>query len=307
MIEILGLHALWGSSIPMSKQLLNFTSPTVLTAVRMLSSGFLLFGINYFRNTASLNFNPRFWFYNGQIIVAIFFKYQLRNWSLAHMPASKMSFLLNMTPFVVALFAYMAFKEQLTKKQWIGLSIGFIGMLPLIITSSAGEQGLGEFLYMSWPELALFGAVCAEAYSAIMTRIVIRDHKQSVVLSNGIRMLGAGLFALCVIGASDSITFEISHIGQFAFWLTAVVLISNVICHNYRLHLLKRYSVTFLSFTDFISPLFTAFYSWLFLHEKMNWHYGLSAVIVVAGLYLFYQDELQATYKDPEVGVLAKS
>ncbi|MFC1870742.1 DMT family transporter [Candidatus Dependentiae bacterium] len=302
MIEILGLHALWGASIPMSKQLLSYTSPTVLTAIRMLASGVLLLGINYFRKATSLNLNPRFWLYNGQIIVAIFLKYQLRNWSLAYMPASKMSFFLNITPFVVALFAYVAFKDKLTNKQWLGLVIGFLGMVPLIITTSSGEQNLGEFLYLSWPELAIFGAACVEAYSMIMTRILIREHKQSVVLSNGIRMLGAGFLALTVIGTTG-IPFEVHDVGQFAFWMGSLVLLSNVICHNFRLHLYKYYSVTFLAFTDFISPLFTAFYSWMFLNEKIGWHYALSAVIVVCGLYLFYQDELKSVYVRPEPAV----
>lgn len=299
MIEILGLHALWGASIPMSKQLLSYTSPTVLTAIRMLSSGVLLFGINHFRKTTALNLSPRFWLYNGQIILAIFLKYQCRNWSLAHMPANKMSFLLNMTPFVVALFAYFAFKDRLTTKQWVGLFIGFVGMLPMIITTSVGEQSLGEILYISWPELAIFGAVCAEAYSAIITRILIREHKQSVVLSNGIRMLGAGFLALFIVGTTD-VSFEITNIGKFTVWMTALVLLSNVICHNYRLHLYKHYSVTFLSFTDFISPLFTALYSWMFLNETIGWHYMLSAVIVIFGLYLFYQDELKGIYVEPK-------
>ena len=295
MIEILGLHALWGSSIPMSKNLLRFASPTVLTAIRMFSSGALLFFINYLRRKTALKLDRTFWFYNGQIILAIFFKYQLRNWSLAHMPASKMSFFLNITPFVVALFAYVVFKDRLTPKQWIGLIIGFVGMIPLIITSSIGERGLGEFLYISWPELAIFGAVCAEAYTMIVTRILICDHKQSVLVSNGIRMLGAGVLALFTIGAMD-IPFEVKDVGQFAVWMVLLILISNVICHNYRVYLYKYYSVTFLAFTDFISPLFTAFYSWLFLHEKLSWHYGLSALIVVGGLYLFYQDELKSIY-----------
>ncbi len=295
MIEILGLHALWGSSIPMSKNLLSFASPTVLTAIRMFFSGALLFFINYLRRKTVLKLDRTFWLYNGQIIVAIFIKYQLRNWSLAHMPASKLSFFLNITPFVVALFAYAAFNDRLTSKQWIGLMIGFVGMIPLIITSSIGEQGLGEFLYLSWPELAIFGAVCAEAYTMIITRILIRDHQQSVLLSNGIRMLGAGVLALFTIGALD-IPFEVKDIGHFAVWMVLLILVSNVICHNYRVYLYKHYSVTFLAFTDFFSPLFTAFYSWLFLHEKLSWHYGLSALIVVGGLYLFYQDELRSIY-----------
>lgn len=297
MFEILGLHALWGSSLPMSKNLLSYTSPTVLTAVRMIASGALLFAINYVRNRTSFAWNKTFWWYNGQIVIAIFLKYQLRNWSLSNMPASKMSFTLNIAPFVVALFAYFAFGDRLTRLQWIGLVIGFIGMIPLIITSSAAEQKLGEFLYISWPEIAIFAAVCVDAYIAILSRILIREHNQSIVLSNGIRMLGAGIIALGTIFIMD-IPFEIKDFNQFVGWMALLILVANVICHNYRLYLLKYYSVTFLAFTDFLSPLFTAFYSWLFLKEILTWHYAVSAIVVFIGLYLFYQDELKVIYRD---------
>ncbi len=295
MIEILGLHALWGTSIPMSKNLLNYASPTVLTAFRMIASGLLLFVINYMRSKTAVVWNRTFWIYNSQIVLAIFFKYQLRNWALAYMPASKLSFMLNIAPFVVALFAYGAFGDKLTRNQWMGLGVGFIGMIPLIVTSSKGEQTLGEFLYVSWPELAILAAVCIDSYSVIITRILIREHKQSIVLSNGIRMLGAGFIALCMIFVMD-ISFDIKEVGHFVGWLALLVLISNIICHNYRLYLYKYYSVTFLAFTDFISPLFTAFYSWLFLEEVLTWHYVFSAMIVISGLYLFYKDELKTIY-----------
>ena len=57
-------------------------------------------------------------------------------------------------------------------------------------------------------------------------------------------------------------------------------------------YLLKSYTTTFLSFAGFLSPLFGALYGWVFLSEKISWHFYLSCAIVFAGLYLFYQDEL---------------
>ncbi len=292
MIDILGLYALWGTSLPMSKHLLSFVSPSLLTAVRMLVSGVVLFFINYVRDRLSIVWDRRFFLYNGQMVIAIFLKYFLRNWSLDYMPASKMSFMLNIAPFIVALGAYFVFNDRLTKRQWIGLVIGFIGMIPLLVTSFPAEAQLGEFLYISWPEIAIFAAVCADTYSMIIARIVIREHKQSVVLSNGIRTFGAGIVALIGMVLSGA-SWHISDSFSFFGWLSILIVVSNIVCQNYRLYLLKFYSVTFLSFTDFISPLFTAFYSWLFLGELFYWHYAASAAIVFVGLTLFYQDELQ--------------
>lgn len=112
------------------------------------------------------------------------------------MPASKMSFLLNLGPFVTALFSFIAFKELLSKKQWLGLFIGFLGMIPLLITSSASEKLLGEFISISWPELAVMGAVCMNSYAAIISRITIRHQGQSVLLSNSVRMIGGSALGI---------------------------------------------------------------------------------------------------------------
>ncbi len=43
----------------------------------------------------------------------------------------------------------------------------------------------------------------------------------------------------------------------------------------------------------FLSPLFTALYSWMFLGETVTWHFYLSSAMVLFGLYIFYKDELK--------------
>lgn len=295
MFEIIGLHALWGSSIPISKKLLEYTSPFILTPLRMLAAGLVLLLINLVRKKKIAIAGNRFWFYNAQIIIAVYAKYMLRYWGLDHMPASKMSFLLNIAPFITALFSFIAFGEWLSKKQWLGLCIGFGGMIPILITSSTSEQLFGEILYISWPEIAVMIAVCANSYAAIMSRIIIHRHRHSVLLSNSVRMIGGGILASLTLFFID-VPFTILDIGPFLGWLTLLIIISNVICHNFHLYLYKFYTATFIAFTDFLSPLFTALYSWLFLKETITWHYGVSAMVVFIGLYLFYQDELKTIY-----------
>lgn len=295
MVEIIALYALWGSSIPMSKKLLEYASPFVVAPVRMLAAGLLLLLLNLIRKKKISFEGKRFWLYNLQIIVAVYAKYMLRYWGLDYMPASKMSFLLNLGPFVTALFSFVALKESLSKKQWIGLIIGFCGMIPLLITSSTAEQRIGEFFYISWPELAVIAAVCINAYAAIISRVTIAHHGQSVLLSNSIRMIGGGILALATLLFID-VPMTISDVGSFVGWLAVLVFLSNVICHNLHLYLYKFYTATFIAFADFISPLFTALYSWLFLKEVITWHYGVSALTVFLGLYLFYQDELKTIY-----------
>ena len=294
MLDIIALHALFGTSIPISKQLLHFTSPVFLTGIRMFIAGVLLVGFNILRKKGINGIERKFWWpYLQIIIVGVYFKYVLRSWGLAHMPAVKLAFLLNVSPFVSALFSYIVFNEKLTRKQWLGLIIGFVGCLPILITTSTPEQGIGELFYISWPELAIFAAIVAHCYGLIVSRTLIRDNNHAASLTNGVRMFGGGVLALITAFFIEG--FHVSHIGEFADWLAILIVVSNIICHNFYLRLLKYYTVTFVSFTDFLSPLFIGLYSWLFLKETITWHYFTSGAVVLIGLYLFYMDELQTT------------
>ncbi len=291
MIDIIALHALFGTSIPMSKKLLTMTSPILLTGIRMSIAGFLLIFFDICWRKKSIGIQTKLWSYYAQIIlIGVYFRYILRYWGLKHMPAIKMGFLVSSTPFLAALFSYFFFNERLTRKQWFGLGLGVLGYIPIIMTRSVSEQQFGELFFVSWPEIALFVSVIAHCYYMIISRRLLREHNHSASLTNGIRMFGGGALALITALLIEPVS--ISHVPEFVGWLALLIVISNLICHNYYMHLLKYYSITFLSFTDFLSPLFIGLYSWYFLHEAISWHYLVGAVGIISGLYLFYQDEL---------------
>ena len=297
MIDIIALYALFGTSIPISKYLLSMAPPVFITAARMLLTGGILMLLQVLRRQSFFELHRQYWFAYAQIIIfGVYLKYILRYWALDYLPATKMAFLLNLGPFITALFSFFLLKEYLTKKQWLGLGIGFLGFVPLLMTTSDKELSIGELFYISWPELAIILAVCAHSYGMIVIRKLLREHKHSAILSNAIRTLGAGILALPTSYLIE--TQPVSYVFTFSVWLLILVLISNVICHNYHLYLHKRYSATFLSFTDFLGPLFTALYSWLLFSERVTKAYWISVVVVFIGLFLFYQDELKKGSKN---------
>lgn len=292
MFSIIGLQALWASSIPLSKILLTFTSPVFLTGIRMSIAGALLLSYKYLFTDEKINFQSKhLWFYAQIIFFGIYLRYVLRYWGLSHMTAGKMSFILNCTPFVVALFSYFSFHEKLSIKQWIGLSIGFIGLIPILQISSPAEKIMGEFFIFSWPELAIFAEVCAHSYGLIVMRKMVCDNGYSSGMTNGIRMLGGGLLALVTAFFIEG-SIYVTDVHSFIGYLVVLIILGNIICHNLYVLLLKYYSATLVAFTEFLSPIFVTFYGWLFLHEAITWHYFFSTIIVFSGLYLFYQDEL---------------
>lgn len=306
MLLIVLLYALFASSFSLSKAILQYTTPTFLVGVRMVVAGIILLAYQYFSPREKFKVKKKhIWLFLQIILFGIYISYLLRFWGLKYMPSFKAAFIYNLSPFLSSYYSYLFFNERITKKQWLGLMIGFIGLLPVIMSSSASEQVLGEFAFISWPELAIIGAVILHSYSWIVVRKLVKDKSYSPMMVNGISMTCGGMLALGTSFATETITATplVTHIKPFLILLTAVILISNIICHNLYGFLLKKYSATFLSFAGFLSPLFTALYGWLFLGEIITWHFYVSAAIVFIGLALFYQDEFkQRDQFPPESG-----
>jgi len=294
---IILMYALFASSFIFGKILVGMTTPFFLTGIRMFIAGVLLLSYQYFWKKHTFTFpKDHLWLYTQIIVMGIYFAYALRFWGLDYLSASKTALLFNASPFYAAFYSYIFFKERLTKKQWLGLFIGICGLIPILITSSAEEQNIGEFLFLSWPEIAILVSVGLHSYSWICVRKLIKSKKQDIIVVNGITMLCAGILALVtspLIEGPQSIT----DWYEFGSTLAAVILVSNVICFNLYGYLLKHYSPTLLSFAGFLVPIFTAFYSWILWNITLTWHFYLSMIIVFIGLYIFYQDELKQALK----------
>ena len=194
------------------------------------------------------------------------------------------------------------FAERLTTKKWIGMLVGFFGLMPLLMINTKTELAMGQLFFVSWPELAIFVSVVAHSCGLLATRRLIKELGYTASMINGIRMFGGGVLALATSYALEDSSSGITDMPMFLGYLTALILISNILSHNYCVHLLKYYSATFLSMLDFLKPIFTTVYCWLFLGEIVTWHFYLSGVTVFVALYIFHLDELkdQGTNKEKQ-------
>lgn len=295
MLLIVILYALWAASISSSKILLTYTSPIFMTGIRMVISGVLLLGYQYFYAHQHFQFDRKHIHYYAQIIVfGILISYFLRFWALEYITATKLLFLYNLAPFMTSLHSYFFLNEKMSRAKWLGMGIGTIGLIPMLITSSREEASLGEFFFISWPEIAVIFSVITNSYSWVVIRKLIREKNYSPLMVNGICMFAGGALALVIAFMWEGPCLVHNPL-EFAAWLLFVILISNIIAHNLYAHLLHRYTATFLSFAGFMGPLFAALYGWLFFNEKVTWHLYVSTIIVFIGLYIFYKDEMRET------------
>jgi drug/metabolite transporter (DMT)-like permease len=61
-------------------------------------------------------------------------------------------------------------------------------------------------------------------------------------------------------------------------------------------YLFRHYTVTFLSFAGFTTPLFAALFGKIFLGESVGLHFFFSLAVVSLGLWLFYGEEIKQGY-----------
>lgn len=142
-------------------------------------------------------FKPKHVLYYVQIIFfGVYLTYILRFIGLASLSSAKTAFLFNVAPFFAALYSYISFKEKLTRQQWFGLFIGFIGLFPILLSSSKAEQRWGELFFISWPELAVLAAVACHNYSWIIMRKLVREKNYAPSMVNGLTMFVGGIMAL---------------------------------------------------------------------------------------------------------------
>ena len=124
MTFIILLQALFATSFPMGKYLMNFASPLFLSGTRMLLAGSILLIYEFCRTSTRFRLQPKDWWVFAQIIIlGQYATYALRLYSLRELPVWKVSFFYNFSPFLTALYAFLLFNQRLSLKQWLGLSL----------------------------------------------------------------------------------------------------------------------------------------------------------------------------------------
>ena len=292
MFLVIGLQALYGFSIPLSKILLNYAAPFFTSSVRMLLAGIVLLGVERFYNKKPLM--PAVGNVQLQIYaLTLYMKYMMRAHYVQHLSCVRMGFLFNLGPFIAALLSYLFLSERLSYRQWLGMSIGCTASMWYVVGNN--KFTLSEGLYISAADILLILAMIINFYGLIIKKKLLTEGNMTVSAVNGTGAVASGALGLVTSHYAEGF-FPVNNIGLFTGWLTVLFLLSNIVCRNLYAFLLKRYSVTFLSLADFLMNICTALYGYLLFNEAVTVGYLISSAFVCLGLYIFYLDELSSIH-----------
>lgn len=294
MWQIFILQAVLASTYTASKLVVEVSEPFFALAIRMLGASAILLGWYFYTEKTRYQFT---WRSASHMLLygtfSMFLGYGLDFVGLQYMHSVKMVLIYNVAPFFAAFLSYFYFGEKLSVRKMIGMAIGFASLIPtLIMYQDTAVVGYGSAFFLSLPEIAILLSVLFYAWGLMHMRIAIKSYEYPSTLLNGGGMLVAGAFSLVTALLVTSGQFT-AHAPSFAWYSLYIIIWSNVFCFSAYAFLLKRFSVTLITFSDFIATLFTFVFGSLVLGEPLSWHIFVSAAGVFIGLCMFYFEELK--------------
>lgn len=289
-------YFLLASAFSANKVLLGWLPPTFFVGIRMLCAGLIMVLWNY-RKSHRLKFG----YFKKDLLticgIALFTTYfpsLLKSHGLKWLPSSKAAMIGSCDPFVTAMYAYFLWKERLSFIQFIGITLGFLGVMLLMTGGSLPEQSLHAWLIFSWPELAAFGAVVVGRYGWILVRSLLKKERYKPTEINGLSMLVSGVLALVTSFFIDPISsITIPSVSTFLFFFAYTIVAGNIFGYGLFAYCIKHYRLTFVSLAGFSIPLFVTLIGWAFLGEQLSLLFAASAAIIFSGLLLFNWDKLR--------------
>ena len=206
-----------------------------------------------------------------------FFYFLAKSFGLTYVSATVASVLISTIPVVATIGAWIIFKERLGLINYAGIILSFVGVLVFIInrngTLSFNIRGL---------ILLAFAVFSAAGYNLTLSRLV--GNYSPVYIVNVQNVIGAVLF-LPVFILTDlnyffATPFSLKHL------LPIIELSVFASCGAFILfaYSVKNMGITRANVFSNCIPIFTAFFSFLILGEKLTMQNIAGMVIVIAGL-----------------------
>ena len=191
------------------------------------------------------------------------------------LPAGVTALVVGMQPLLTAVSAGWLLGERVSRRQWGGLALGFVGVA-LVVAGKIGEAALGAML---WPAVAaLLGITAGTLYQK-------RFCPQFDLRSGSvIQFVPTALATAAVVFAGDG--FHVEWTSDFVFALGWLVLVLSIGAISLLNLLIRSGSAVNVASLFYLTPPTTALIAWAIFGEKLTLTAGFGMALAVSGVYL---------------------
>lgn len=267
---------LYGLSAPLSKLLLNHISPTFLAGLLYLGAGSGMFIITFIsqinKQTKEENLEKSDLPYVIGMVVLDILAPILLMFSLTQTTAETVSLLNNFEIVVTSFIAFTLFKEKISKKLWLAISIITIASIVLSV------ENLESLKFSSGAFLAIGATISWGLENNFTRKLSIKNPLHIVVIKGFGAGFGSIVIAFFVHESIPGLNFMFYALilGFFAFGLSIYFYISA------QRHLGAARTSSYYA----VAPFMGVIMSWIFLHESLTLSFFIALMLMIVGTYL---------------------
>lgn len=184
--------------------------------------------------------------------------------------------LVALQPVLTATLAGPLLGEQVTRRQWLGLFLGFSGVL--LVISARVEGGVITAGTLTTTSIALVGITAGTLYQKRFCPLT------DLRTGGTIQYAASGLVFFLLAVATE--TRQIEWTGELIFALTWLVLVLSVGAVSLLYLLIRHGAASRVASLFYLAPPVTVFTAWLLFDERMGPIALLGLAVVVAGVVL---------------------
>ena len=290
MISTLGI--VWGSTFLFIELALQGITPLWLTSARIVFAAVITSIIWLKRGRVLFINRDTAWLRLGIIgITSTALPFQLISWGQQYVTSSFAGLAMASMPlFVLPLAYFFNTNEALDKSKFIGLIIGFLGIIILFSPNFSLEDNTSTLV--TFGKLAcVLAAFCYASNSILMRKLPSIDPVGLAAVTLLIGSIWVVAWAFAIEGAPPNISTETLLILILLGFLPTAM--ANLI----RVVLIREAGPVFLGIANYIIPLWAAMVGALVLKEALPIEFYLAATITIAGIYISQMKALATLVK----------
>ena len=264
-------------------------TPLWLTSARIVFATILTFIIWLMRGGKLFKTEEKAWRRLGIIgIISTALPFQLISWGQQYVTSSFAGLAMASMPlFVLPLAYFFNTNEALDRNKFIGLIIGFLGIV--ILFSPDFTLGNNKSILITIGKLAcILAAFCYASNSILMRKLPSIDPVGLAAMSLIIGSVWVVLWAIAIEGPPPNVSTETLLI------LILLGLLPTAMANFIRVVLIREAGPVFLGITKDIVPLWAALIGALVLKEALPIEFYLAVTITIAGIYISQMKALAA-------------
>ncbi len=251
--------AIWGTTFPLQKMVLEGVSPFVFNALRFWIATIVAFALGGKQN------------FKYGIILGLFMAagYVTQTWGLSLTTASKSGFITSLYIIIVPILSFFFDRERVNRIQLIGFTLAFVGSY--FISGGLDGFSMGDFLTL----------ICSVAFAFHVVWITRISRKVSEK-----ELLGWQFAVVAVInsflGANSSWSVPIQA------WMVALycAVLASILAVFWQLKFQKRVGNNTSALIFVGEPIFAAFFAYFILGETLTRSQSMGAVFLTISLIL---------------------